>query len=406
MVGIIEKMHPQLIFSLDKLRALSKKYSMIVDGSEIKDHFFREFLDKFYPQLCILDDFLTPAVEIENAPERALLTFMPNGEQHHLAQQYGISNIFTFPLPIGDPFSFYNILEALDLNRVTSFAMENIEIEELIKLFDFIAPASKAPPNGIGRNWDRYFTTGSLEDREKQIITEIATVLGDPQSKAAYYEQFYTKPQEIWRKWWGQIPNSRQYFDYINLTKQSVVLNLGLHSGAEVPGFLAILAEEGRLINFDPLGEDYLHPYVKDWYKKKNGPQLEVHRTAISNYKGELPLCIDSDFQARQRNDPEEVMTSFPCDTIDNIVEDLEISRLDLIKFDIESGEEQALDAIEKTIINYRPQIALSVYHKREHYWKLPQRLIPMCENYNFYYRYYSFEARESVFYAIPKECT
>lgn len=50
--------------------------------------------------------------------------------------------------------------------------------------------------------------------------------------------------------------------------------------------------------------------------------------------------------------------------TIDDIVDRLNLPKIDLIKMDIEGSEENALLGAKKTIIKFKPRLALSLYHK------------------------------------------
>ena len=55
----------------------------------------------------------------------------------------------------------------------------------------------------------------------------------------------------------------------------------------------------------------------------------------------------------------------------------------------------------EKTIVNHKPKLAICVYHKAEDIWKIPEYLMQLRPDYDFYLRHYSFEASETVLYAI-----
>ncbi len=78
-----------------------------------------------------------------------------------------------------------------------------------------------------------------------------------------------------------------------------------------------------------------------------------------------------------------------PLTTIDRIVEELGLSRVDFIKMDIEGAERQALAGGGKTIARFHPRMALSVYHLEDDttvipslalsYWSGYQRLCGPC---------------------------
>jgi FkbM family methyltransferase len=53
-----------------------------------------------------------------------------------------------------------------------------------------------------------------------------------------------------------------------------------------------------------------------------------------------------------------------PLTTIDRIVEDLALARLDFIKMDIEGAEQNALRGAPGTLRRFRPRLAVAVYHR------------------------------------------
>ena len=52
-------------------------------------------------------------------------------------------------------------------------------------------------------------------------------------------------------------------------------------------------------------------------------------------------------------------------------------------------------------IESYKPKLAISIYHKSEDIWQLPQLILEMNSEYKLYLRHYSTAAAETVMYAI-----
>ena len=101
-----------------------------------------------------------------------------------------------------------------------------------------------------------------------------------------------------------------------------------------------------------------------------------------------------------------------------------------LIKMDIEGGEYDALLGARKTIVRYKPGLAISLYHRPEHLWQIPLLLkhmvlwggvqsVSTCghmpsldsnwlcmqfstESYRFFLRSHGFNSFDLVLYAIP----
>ena len=89
------------------------------------------------------------------------------------------------------------------------------------------------------------------------------------------------------------------------------------------------------------------------------------------------------------------------CTTLDEDIKE----RIDIIKMDIEGDELSALKGAKRHIINDSPKLLISIYHKNEHYIKIPRYIYSLNKNYNFYMRYYGGELypTEVVLLAIPK---
>ncbi len=87
-----------------------------------------------------------------------------------------------------------------------------------------------------------------------------------------------------------------------------------------------------------------------------------------------------------------------PVISLDAVVKD----RVTFIKMDIEGAEYEALKGAGDTITKYRPKLAVSIYHKLEDIWELPQLLLSFYSGYVFYLRHYSLSSEETVLYAVP----
>ncbi len=89
--------------------------------------------------------------------------------------------------------------------------------------------------------------------------------------------------------------------------------------------------------------------------------------------------------------------------SIDSFTSEREI-KVDFIKLDVEGTEIEVLKGAVKTIKNCRPQIAISIYHTKEHFYEIPLILKELCPDYVFKIARYSNDTAETILYAIPKE--
>jgi FkbM family methyltransferase len=90
--------------------------------------------------------------------------------------------------------------------------------------------------------------------------------------------------------------------------------------------------------------------------------------------------------------------------TIDAMVIQNKISKVDFIKMDIEGAEVPALEGAMETIKNHKPKLAICAYHKDNDLVKIPELIKKINPNYKFYFDYYTDIGWEAVIYAIePK---
>jgi FkbM family methyltransferase len=62
-----------------------------------------------------------------------------------------------------------------------------------------------------------------------------------------------------------------------------------------------------------------------------------------------------------------------PLTTIDEIVADLKLPRVDYIKLDIEGAEPKALAGARETLAHYKPRISIATYHEPDHPRVIPE---------------------------------
>lgn len=73
------------------------------------------------------------------------------------------------------------------------------------------------------------------------------------------------------------------------------------------------------------------------------------------------------------------------------------------IKMDIEGAEAAALYGAKDTIARMHPRLAVSIYHKPEDIYELPEIILGYYPHYRLYLRHYSFSYYDTVLYAIPE---
>jgi len=89
--------------------------------------------------------------------------------------------------------------------------------------------------------------------------------------------------------------------------------------------------------------------------------------------------------------------------SIDDLVRDKALPRVDFIKMDIEGAELNALRGAEKTIRKFGPKLAISAYHKRDDLIEIPSYLNGLGVGYEFFLDHFTIHREETVLFATTK---
>jgi hypothetical protein len=218
--------------------------------------------------------------------------------------------------------------------------------------------------------------------------------LSDNNSKENYQNFYYGNFERNFKKFFFEHLNNFQYSDYINLKKESIILNCGVRAGFEIPLYLSQNVK--RIYNIDPSGSKYLDPYVIKNIELKKKTKLIFIKRAL--------YLTDSVYGISKKN--------LQTTTLKKIINDFNIKKVDLIKSDIEGGERIMVNELIDICLKFKPQLSISIYHDNLDKKKfilddgveIPKKLIENLKDYKYYFKHYSFDKNESIFYAIPNK--
>jgi len=88
--------------------------------------------------------------------------------------------------------------------------------------------------------------------------------------------------------------------------------------------------------------------------------------------------------------------------SIDDLVKQEKLPKVDLIKMDIEGAELKALRGAEETIRTFKPKLAISVYHKPHDIAEIPLYLNNLDLGYEFFLDHFTIYEGETVLFANP----
>jgi len=87
--------------------------------------------------------------------------------------------------------------------------------------------------------------------------------------------------------------------------------------------------------------------------------------------------------------------------SIDDYIEENSLNKLDFIKLDIEGAELQALKGATNTIKEFKPKLAIALYHDVKDFYEIPKFLDELNLGYKFYLLHATIHAEETMLFAI-----
>ena len=194
--------------------------------------------------------------------------------------------------------------------------------------------------------------------------------------------------------------NQGQYFDFFEAGENEVFVDCGCFDGATCYNFAGWCGHKGfdHIYSFeaDPknyekskevlssLGKCDLYPYGTSDAKKKVYFAADAFETSS--------IISREDAEKRNFEGVEEIETV----ALDDVLSGKKVT---FIKMDIEGAEYEALLGARKLIMENRPRMAISVYHKFEDFVTLADLVLQMHPDYRISYRHYAFDDLETVMY-------
>jgi FkbM family methyltransferase len=223
------------------------------------------------------------------------------------------------------------------------------------------------------------FTYDLLEDDEsKDILVSFlnAKISGEPGNLYDLYN-----------------PNS-YFVDVLKFNSEEIFLDCGAYDGDTVLEFVKRMNNQYRKIYALEIDES---TYPKLLKTIKDNNIVNIQALKIGSWHQKDTLFYKSD-TIRTKLTGEQGDLKIEVDTIDSIVGDDAIT---YIKMDIEGAELMSLKGAEKTIVNYKPKLAICVYHKPEDLITIPQYINSLRSDYKFYLRHHRPISTDTVLYAI-----
>lgn len=172
-----------------------------------------------------------------------------------------------------------------------------------------------------------------------------------------------------WYVFWGLTETQRTRL-YSLVKRSDVIFDVGTNIGETLLHFAKFTGEDGFVYGFEP--DEHNFENARRNISLNSFKNIHVFNVGASDKKGSVKLFrVDPHNLGMNRVLSEEEAAKFDdftlieTDTIDNIVEENNIDRIDLIKIDIEGYEMHALRGAAQTLERLKPKLFIEVGYTR-----------------------------------------
>lgn len=234
-------------------------------------------------------------------------------------------------------------------------------------------------------------------DTHQNKLEKVFSLLDDDESRNI----FVSKIKTIMLADIGYLRRSK-YAQYLHpktlLQKGDIVIDGGVSGNVSVEQkFSELVGDEGHIYSFEPEPVCYFQAEEQI----KNIKNITLLPFGLSN-KIEKVFFTSIGPGSHVTDTPTDNTVTCHMTTIDTIIAQYNIKKVDIIKLDVEGSEEKSLLGSIKTIVKHRPKLMISLYHKFNDIFELPLLINELDLNYSFYMGHHSSIQWETVLYAVP----
>lgn len=307
----------------------------------------------------IIDDFTSenqfcgiPIIKLENVPNNSLVISTSIGKPLTVEKR-----ISQFQFEQLDYYSFYKY--------------SNLKLEQVTY-------------------WD-----GMIEDIKTNFnkYQNIYSLLNDDISKNQFYNiiNFRISYDINFMRGFSTIEHLQYFEDFLNLGDNEVFIDIGGYDGFTSEEFIKRYPKYKSIHIFEP--EEEIMQIAKN--RLKNYKDINYYQFGVSNNEAELRF---------EKNGVGSKISDTGSQVIKVVkLDDILNQKPTFIKMDIEGSESLAIEGMKNHILTAHPKLAISVYHKKDDFWKIPEQILEIRDDYNIYLRHYTEANAETIMFFVPK---
>ncbi|MBU2703218.1 FkbM family methyltransferase [Sporomusaceae bacterium BoRhaA] len=234
-----------------------------------------------------------------------------------------------------------------------------------------------------------------IQDKLSQVMDALADEQSQRVALQLVKNWFAESPAHIDYK---SICTANQYFDdsVIKLGDKEIFVDAGAYDGGTILEFLQKVQNKFTTIYSFELDRKNFSILEETMVKMDSALKSKIHIYNIGLWDKRKTIRYNELIQGSNIEDEGEIEGN--VDALDNVLCN---SKVTLIKMDIEGAELKALQGAAQSIKNYKPKMAICVYHNPEDLWEISLYLKSIVPEYKIYLRHYTTFESETVCYAV-----
>ncbi len=230
--------------------------------------------------------------------------------------------------------------------------------------------------------------------RNPILYSSLWQELADESSRAHFHDILcYRITTDPWfMRHYTYRPEDQYFEHFLKLPSSPVFVDVGAFHGETSLEFAKRYPQYSKIHAFEP-SHTNADACIQQTSDLRN---ICLSRVGLSDALGRVRFASQLGSASRASEDGDVSIQVMPLD-------DLELTRVDLIKMDLEGGEMRALQGAAKTITLCEPRLAIAAYHKPEDFSLLHQFMQQLLPDSSFYLRHYTSGWAETVLYCVPR---